>query len=60
MSWNENHGVGYVIKMTMRGELWPKIFFIPRRKYREIDTEAGEVEVFSSKGMLGPKTDGWW
>jgi hypothetical protein len=55
MSWNENRAVGYVIKMTMKGELYSEIFFIPKRSYRKIDTEAGKVEVFS----FDFKRDAW-
>jgi hypothetical protein len=29
LNWNETHGVGYVIKMTMRGDLWSEIFSVP-------------------------------
>ena len=46
-SWHEQRGIGYVSKMTMRGNFWSKIFCIPRSNYRKINTEAGEVEVFS-------------
>jgi len=46
-SWHEERGIGYVSKMTMRGNFWLKIFCIPRSNYRKINTEAGEVEVFS-------------
>jgi len=44
---HEKRGIGYVSKMTMRGNFWSKIFCIPRSNYRKINTEAGEVEVFS-------------
>jgi hypothetical protein len=47
LSWNESHAVGYVIKMTMRGDLWSKIFFIPKQAYRKISTGVGDVEVCS-------------
>jgi len=47
LSWNESHAVGYVIKMTMRGDFWSKIFSIPKKAYRKINTEVGEVEVCS-------------
>jgi len=47
LSWNDAHGLGYVIKMTMRGDLWSKICFIPKRMYRKIDTEVGPIEVYS-------------
>jgi hypothetical protein len=47
MSWLEKRGVGYVIKMTMRGDIWSKVFAIPKSKYRKIDTEVGEVQVVS-------------
>ena len=46
-SWHEERGIGYVSKMTMRGNFWLKLFCIPRSNYRKINTEAGEVEVFS-------------
>jgi len=46
-SWHEQRGIGYVSKMTMRGNFWLKIFCVPRSNYRKINTEAGEVEVFS-------------
>ena len=46
-SWHEQRGIGYVSKMTMRGNFGSKIFCIPRSNYRKINTEAGEVEVFS-------------
>ncbi len=46
-SWHEQRGIGYVSKMTMRGNFWLKIFCILRSNYRKINTEAGEVEVFS-------------
>ena len=45
--WHEEHGVGYVNKMTMRGDFGWKVFCIPRSNYRKIDTEVGEVEVCS-------------
>ena len=54
-SWHEERGVGYVSKMTMRGNFWLKIFCIPRSNYRKINTEAGEVEVFSFQF----KRDSW-
>jgi hypothetical protein len=47
LSWNEARGVGYVVKMTMRGDLCSEIFSIPKRMYRIIDTEVGQIEVFS-------------
>lgn len=47
LSWHEGHGVGYVTKMTMRGNFWSKIFCIPPLEYRKINTEVGEVEVCS-------------
>lgn len=47
MSWLEGHGVGYVIKMTMRGDFWSKIFYIPTSDYHIINTEAGPVEICS-------------
>jgi hypothetical protein len=46
-SWHEERGLGYVAKMTMRGDFWSKVFCIPQWNYRKINTEAGEVEVFS-------------
>ena len=46
-SWHEQRGIGYVSKMTMRGNFWLKLFCIPKSNYRKINTEAGEVEVFS-------------
>lgn len=45
--WHEEHGVGYVNKMTMRGDFGWKVFSIARSNYRKIDTEVGEVEVCS-------------
>lgn len=54
-SWHEEHGVGYVNKMTMRGNFWWKVFCIPQSNYRKIDTDAGEVEVFSFQF----KRDSW-
>ena len=47
LRWHEEHGVGYVTKMTMRGNFWSKIFCIPPLEYREINTEVGKVEVCS-------------
>lgn len=47
MSWNEARGVGYVIRMTMKGELWSRIYSIPKQAYRPIETEVGTVEVYS-------------
>jgi hypothetical protein len=47
LNWLERHGVGYVIKMTMRGDIWSKIFAIAKSKYRKIETEVGEVQVVS-------------
>lgn len=55
LSWNEARGVGYVVKMTMRGDLWSEIFFIPKQMYRKIHTEAGEIEVCSFQF----KRDSW-
>jgi len=54
-SWHEERGVGYVSKMTMRGDFWSKVFCIPQSNYRKINTEAGEVEVFSFQF----KRDSW-
>ena len=54
-SWHEERGIGYVSKMTMRGNFWLKLFCIPRSNYRKINTEAGEVEVFSFQF----KRDSW-
>ena len=47
LNWNESHGLGYVVKMTLRGDIWSKICFIPKQRYRKIDTEVGRIEVFS-------------
>lgn len=47
LSWNEAHGVGYVIKMTMKGKIWPKIFSIPKSCYRTIETGVGQIEAVS-------------
>ena len=47
LGWLERHGVGYVIKMTMRGDIWSKVFAIAPSKYRTIETEVGEVHVVS-------------
>lgn len=47
LSWLEDHGVGYVTKMTMRGGIWSEIFFLPASHYRKINTEAGQIEVCS-------------
>ena len=47
LSWLEEHGVGYVTKMTMRGSIWSEIFFLPGSHYRKINTEAGQIEVCS-------------
>lgn len=47
LTWNEGHSVGYVIKMNMRGDLWSKIFSIPKQAYRKITTGVGDVEVCS-------------
>ena len=47
LSWNERHGVGYVIKMNMRGDLWSKIFSVPIQAYHKVITGVGEVEVCS-------------
>ena len=55
LNWLETHGVGYVIKMTMRGDIWSKVFAIPKSKYRKIDTEVGEVQVVSFQ----LKRDAW-
>jgi hypothetical protein len=55
MGWLEKRGVGYVIKMTMRGDIWSKISAIPKSKYRTIDTEVGQVQVVS----LQFKRDSW-
>jgi len=52
-SWHEERGVGYVNKMTMRGNIWSKIFFIPQSNYRKIYTDAGEVEVLSFQYKRG-------
>ncbi len=55
LGWKEDRGVGYVIRMTMRGDLWSEIFFMPKRTYRKIDTEIGEIEVCSFQF----KRDSW-
>jgi len=55
LGWLEKHGVGYVIKMTMRGDIWSKVFTVFKSKYRKIDTEVGEVEVVSFQF----KRDAW-
>lgn len=47
LKWLEAQGVGYVVKMTMRGDIWPTIFTIGSSHYRKIQTEAGEIEVYS-------------
>jgi hypothetical protein len=47
MSWLEGHGVGYVIKMTMRGALRWELFDMSPSRYRTIHTEAGPIEVCS-------------
>jgi len=47
MSWNEQRGVGYVIRMTMKGDLWPQIYSIPKQAYRAIEIEVGTVEICS-------------
>lgn len=45
--WNEDHGVGYVIKMSMRGDIWGEILSTAEGMYNKRMTEAGEIE-FSS------------
>jgi len=55
LSWLEKRGVGYVIKMTMRGEIWSKVVNMQKSKYRKIDTEVGEIEVVSFQF----KRDSW-
>lgn len=45
LSWKEERGIGYVVKMAMKGNIWPEVYVIPKRKYRKIETEAGEMEV---------------
>ena len=47
MSWNEAHGVGYVIKMTMRGDIWWEICSISKSMYEKRQSEAGEIEFCS-------------
>jgi hypothetical protein len=47
LSWKETHGVGYVVKMTMKGGLRSKLLFTRRGKYRKINTDAGQIEVLS-------------
>jgi len=47
LSWNEAHGVGYVVKMNRKGDSWSKIFSLPRSHYRKVQTEGGEIEVQS-------------
>ena len=41
--------------MTMMGDFWSKVFCIPQSNYRKINTEAGEIEVFSFQF----KRDSW-
>jgi hypothetical protein len=53
LNWHEKHGVGYVTKMTMRGNFWLKIYCIPSLTYRKIDTDIGEVEVCSFQYKRG-------
>ena len=47
LSWKESHGVGYVTKMTMRGNFWFEVFSIAPWRYRKIQTEVGQMQVFS-------------
>lgn len=47
LRWLEDRGIGYVVKMTMKGELWSTVMGIPRRSYRKEQTEAGPIELCS-------------
>jgi hypothetical protein len=47
MSWNEARGVGYVIKMTMRGDIWWEVHSISKGMYEKRLTEVGEIELCS-------------
>ena len=53
LSWKERHGVGYVTKMTMRGNFWLRVFSIEPLRYRKIVTEVGEVQVLSFQYQRG-------
>ncbi len=54
MSWNEARGVGYVIKMTMKGDIWSEVYSISKGMYEKRLTEVGEIEfcslLFQRKG----------
>jgi hypothetical protein len=45
--WHEGHGVGYVVRMTMKGDIWGTVMNLPTTKYRKLETEAGPIELCS-------------
>jgi hypothetical protein len=47
LSWNEARGIGYVVKMTMKGGMACHVASISRGRYRRVLTEAGEIELCS-------------
>ena len=47
LRWFEDHGVGYVVKMTMKGNVLGRVWNIPNRAYRKVETEAGTIELCS-------------
>ncbi len=47
MSWNEGYGIGYVIKMSMRGDIWWQVHCISKGMYEKRQTEAGQIEFCS-------------
>lgn len=55
LAWNEAHGVGYVTKMTNRGDILSEVICLSSSKYRKVETGVGEVEV----GSLMFKRDAW-
>jgi hypothetical protein len=55
LAWLEEHGVGYVVKMKMKRDLWVTVMTLDRRMYRQEETDAGPVELCS----LPWKPDRW-
>jgi hypothetical protein len=47
LRWLEEHGVGYVVKMHMRREVWSLVLGMAPRGWRSEQTESGPVELCS-------------
>lgn len=60
LSWQEERGIGYVVKISIRGEIWSEVFGIAKAKYRKIQTERWRYAGLSLRGNRGQKKETWW